>query len=624
VSIPGTSGTTVTHVGKIYTTPKFGIMGLRFTDTKIQRINVNTGLMFYNEAHIDYTYIPETRQLIIYGKLFTFTSYPTTITIDGDVWTQHTSGPITLPPISIQINGQSYVTAYQSIVFMNGGFTRYLGTNRTESYGKYIYITPERVLLIYDGDAGIQGIYIINSNNLQMDGEIFKRNTGKIITADEIKGKTLKSLNSTITVPQDVVVRYNLIFSPSVRYIESTSKFFILVYNAETDSFVNMDIDVYKLFSGTSGTSGVPPPIGTSGVPPPIGTSGVPPPIGTSVVPPPIGTSGPIVSSKKGFVVGHNDPSGAGKVMALNTSWYYTWGPTGISGLNLPFFPMFWNVSKTVPACTLTSCPVLTGLPGDTLLAYNEPDGTNASAQANMTVEQAVQFWPLLVATGKRLGSPVMYGSLVHSTTNPNNTPVGPDASQVTINGNVINLNPSGVWLDNFLYQVSQMSNPKYPDFICIHWYGPPNAPSFINYLNNVYQKYKLPLWITEYSCADWGATCCTEVAPYSRLQYTNITQGTTHTEGYDWSYPTTENITTNATAVFMKETVQAMNGMSFVERFSWKERFLLAPPGTSGDSVESPSNPDVMGQSALFASFQHFPTTVPPLTPLGQLYASL
>ncbi len=631
VSIPGTSGPTGTHVGKIYTTPSLGIMGMRFTDTKIQIINVNTGLMFFETAYVDYTYNPETRQFIVDGQIFTFTSYPTSFTIENDVWTQHTSGPIKIPPISIQLNGQSYVTTDKSIVFMNSRFTMYSPT--IEEYGKYIYITPMRVLLIYDGNIGMDGMDIIDSNSLKLRGQTFTRNTGKIITVGEIKGKTLKTINSTITVPQDVISRFNLIFSPTLTYIESTGKMFILRYYADIDSFVNMQGDVYKMFSHplSSGTSGTTPtPIGTSGTTPaPIGTSGTTPaPIGTSgainIFSGTPSTSGAIVSSKKGFVVGHNDPSGAGKVLALKTSWYYTWGPTGIAGLDLPFFPMFWNVAKSVPACTLTSCPVLTGLPGDTLLAYNEPDGQNAQAQANMTVGQAVEFWPLLVATGKRLGSPVMYGSLVNSTTNPLNTPAGPDTAQVTINGNIVTLKPSGVWLDNFLYQLSQTSNPKYPDFICIHWYGPPIVSSFTNYLEEVYDKYKLPLWITEYSCADWKATCCTEVAPYSRLQYTNITQGTTHTAGYDWSYPTQDNITTNATAVFMVETVQYMNSKSFVERFSWKERFLLAPPGTSGDSVESPSNPDVMGQSALFASFQHFPATVPQLTPLGELYASL
>ena len=320
---------------------------------------------------------------------------------------------------------------------------------------------------------------------------------------------------------------------------------------------------------------------------------------------------------------------GAQKVASLEASWYYTWGSQpSTPPASVPFTPMFWNVDKQ--AATLTESvtkanQVLTQLQTlnvtgqeNILLAYNEPDGTNANAQANMTVGQAVQYWPQLVATGRRLGSPVMYGSTtsVPTTPNPNNTPsAGVSGTvQVTINNNVVMLDPTNIWLDNFLYQISRTTPTKFPDFICIHWYGPPNASSFTNYLTNVYAKYKLPIWVTEYSVADWSATCCQN----------NATQ---HTAGFDWSIPTSANISTNATAQFMRQTVQFMNSSSFVERYSWKERFLLGNPDgtpTGADSYMSSSNPDYMNQSALFNSYTHFPTTLPALTPLGQLYASL
>lgn len=40
---------------------------------------------------------------------------------------------------------------------------------------------------------------------------------------------------------------------------------------------------------------------------------------------------------------------------------------------------------------------------GSTLLGFNEPD---FDSQANMSVEQALDLWPQLQATGLRLGSP--------------------------------------------------------------------------------------------------------------------------------------------------------------------------------------------------------------------------
>ena len=241
-----------------------------------------------------------------------------------------------------------------------------------------------------------------------------------------------------------------------------------------------------------------------------------------------------------------------------------------------------------------------------------------------------------------------MYGDLINPPTdapgtgkNINNTPQPSGISgTVPINisndrnsPNIVTLNPL-IWLDNFLIQVSQdyIANPSkytvrgpFPDFICVHWYGKPNATSFLTYLQNINTKYKLPIWVTEYSVADWGTT------------FNATTNTNTHTAGEDWAYPTSQNLSTNGTAQFMRQTVQGMNQLSFVERYSWKERFLLAypgptpasadypiPPGITPASIMSANNPDTMNQSALFQSYIHFPTTMPPLTPLGNLYNSL
>jgi hypothetical protein len=328
---------------------------------------------------------------------------------------------------------------------------------------------------------------------------------------------------------------------------------------------------------------------------------------------------------KKGFVAGVGDPTATAKIHSLNTAWYYTWGavPPVPAPPGILFTPMVWNIAKVKNVTQVISSMQTLNVAGqeNVVLAYNEPDGTNANAQGNMTVGQAVQYWPSIAATKRRLGSPVMYGSLLHPAATAGNntpaptgvtTPITVDISNVPGVPNNVLLDP-GIWLDNFLIQISRLTpKPNFPDFIAIHWYGPPNSASFLNYLTSVNKKYNLPLWITEYSCADWGCT-------FANGQ--NV-----HTAGIDWSYPTDANISTNATAVFMRQTVAGMEAMPFVERYSWKERYLLVPPGSStpGDTPMSASNPDVMGQSTLFASYQHFPTTLPPLTPLGKLYASL
>jgi len=383
--------------------------------------------------------------------------------------------------------------------------------------------------------------------------------------------------------------------------------------------------------------------------------------------------------NKKGFVCGNGDPSGAAKINSLKVGWYYTWGsaPLSPAPTGIKFTPMFWNVSKT-PSCTSpTSCPVLTttlmGPPTDPtqeniLLTYNEPDGTDNAAQGDMLVSQAIEFWPSICATNRgRIGSPVMYRNIITPSQCANNKPPypgytpsssSPAVFPVDISNNstpnIVNLIPgnwdsadnniTGIWLDNFLYQIhllNQSRSPgnklRFPDFICVHWYGKPVTTPRNGLLDDtidpIWNKYHLKIWVTEYSCADWDATCCTPMSSYSRYdEYPEITSGTTHTTGIDWSYPTDDNINTNQTAQFMSATVQGMYSRPYVERFSWKERFLLLPPGTSAPSptsnymIESSANPDVMGQSSLFHSFEHFPpaSPVPPLLPLGTLYASL
>jgi len=351
------------------------------------------------------------------------------------------------------------------------------------------------------------------------------------------------------------------------------------------------------------------------------------PPVAQVPAPPPSMSLG-FGSPKKGFVAGVGDPTCTAKIAALNCGWFYTWGPTQPSPApSIPFFPMFWNVAKTKNPQGVLAALTLNGPPGpnDILLGYNEPDGTNEQAQGNMQVSDAVAFWKNLAATGRVLVAPVMYGSMIKGPSSNNSEQPAGVSGPVAVNlansgqpANTVTLDPS-IWIDNFFIQLSQTSNPIFPSIMAIHWYGPPRAESFLNYVDAVWAKYHMPIWVTEYSCADWSATCCPNV----------------HVPGFDWSYPTPANINTNGTAQFMSQTVAGMNQRSYVQRYSWKERFLLAAPGPAAaspdyplagqpDSVMSPSNPDVMNQSALFASYQHFPTALPPLTPLGNLYASL
>lgn len=237
------------------------------------------------------------------------------------------------------------------------------------------------------------------------------------------------------------------------------------------------------------------------------------------------------MTSKKGFVY-----KSESQLKSLNLGWYYTWGLSGISNLNLKFTPMVWGVPSL---SKLDQIPA-----GSTeILAFNEPDGAQ---QSNVSVQQAIALWPQLKAKATsmsaRLGS-------VATAQNP--------------------LSPNS-YFDELWNALSPLDRP---DFICLHWYAPPNADHFLTWLDDIWEKYQKPIWITEMCVADWKATPGTP-----------------------------ERFTTAQIQVFMDQVVAGMNQRNYVERFSWKTR----PP--TDFNMGNGSLVDCDGT----------------LTPLGEHYASL
>src|SRR6267378_5917150 len=61
-------------------------------------------------------------------------------------------------------------------------------------------------------------------------------------------------------------------------------------------------------------------------------------------------------------------------------------------------------------------------------------------------------------------------------------------------------------WLDDFMAEVKQKNLRV--DFLCLHWYGDitkPNAvESLQQYLQGYWERYHLPIWLTEFSGADF------------------------------------------------------------------------------------------------------------------------
>ena len=139
------------------------------------------------------------------------------------------------------------------------------------------------------------------------------------------------------------------------------------------------------------------------------------------------------------------------------------------------------------------------------LLGFNEPD---LVSQANMSVNEVVEAWSRLEYTGAVLGSPVTAA-------------------------------PLNSWMTEFMAVASEENLDI--DFIAVHWYGPPNPSNFINKINEVFEQYQKPIWITEFAVRDPNATTL-ENNQYSPEQV----------------------------LAFMETVLPQLEEMAFVHRYAW------------------------------------------------------
>jgi len=175
---------------------------------------------------------------------------------------------------------------------------------------------------------------------------------------------------------------------------------------------------------------------------------------------------------KKGACFTTNNSTWSSRVTDLNVSWHYSWGlelqpeePDSVQ-----FVPMQWGKWNMDQNIEKINSMIKAGK-AEYLLTFNEPDGKK---QANMTVEEALAYWPKLMALDLKLGSP----ACVHADND---------------------------WMKAFMAKVEE--NKYRVDFVCVHWYGGANAESLINYLQKIHDLYQRPIWLTEFAPADWNAS---------------------------------------------------------------------------------------------------------------------
>ncbi|NNM85478.1 MAG: hypothetical protein HKL96_06965 [Phycisphaerales bacterium] len=247
-------------------------------------------------------------------------------------------------------------------------------------------------------------------------------------------------------------------------------------------------------------------------------------------------------SRKKGICMGKGQGARTWDQMLelLHVGWVYNWmlRPRGRTPTAVSFIPMDWGhrweLARDIPWLTAQHLSHHYKY----VLTFNEPDNRK---QANIPVQQALDMWPKLESTGMVLGSP----ACVH---------------------------PNGPWMRRFMRGAA--AKHYRVEFVCVHWYGAPNAKAFLRMLHQTYTHYHRPIWITEFAVADWHAS-------------------REHPNAY--SQATVER--------FMKAVLPVLNRLHYVQRYAW------FPYG--GTSRYKP-----LGCSGLFDKQGN-------LTPLGQVYAS-
>lgn len=241
----------------------------------------------------------------------------------------------------------------------------------------------------------------------------------------------------------------------------------------------------------------------------------------------PRAAAGPAPTAAGGKGVSATPVDGVFEALAdVGVSWYYGWSssPGGIATPDgVEFVPMIWGADAVNDEALAEAARE-----GNQLLGFNEPD---LAEQANMSVEQALDLWPRLEATGLRLGAPaVAYGG---------DTPGG--------------------WLDRFMAGAEERGLRV--DFVPLHWYGSDFGPDAVEhlrgYLQAVADRYGRPVWLTEYALIDFtgpsprypseqeqvdfvrNSAAMLEEAPFvERYAWFTLSTGTHRTGLYDGATP--------------------------------------------------------------------------------------
>lgn len=227
----------------------------------------------------------------------------------------------------------------------------------------------------------------------------------------------------------------------------------------------------------------------------------------------------PTALNKKGSCYSYNSEKWSHKTSDSKGHWFYHWGnsPREEIPANVEYIPMFWGKSSVNEENLNNVQQLINEGRVNYVLGFNEPDG---AAQANMTVDEAIERWDELESLGVPLGSPAT-------------------------------VNPLNDWMIEFMERAEQ-ENLRV-DFVTLHSYGGPNPATFINKVKETYERFGKPIWITEFAVADWGATSA-ENNKYSVEQIME----------------------------YMRVVLPALDDIEYVHRYTWFDGYGRAPLASS------------------------------------------
>lgn len=211
-------------------------------------------------------------------------------------------------------------------------------------------------------------------------------------------------------------------------------------------------------------------------------------------------------SKKKGLGQTVKIPKWAKRLSDLHCKWFYAWNPSIPAGVpqGIEFIPMNYRYRGDAEAIAdAASAAKKAGI--TELLGFNEPD---VKKQGNMTIEETLAAWPLLMKTGMRLGSP----GCTH---------------------------PDKEWMIEFMASVKERKLRV--DFVCVHSYGGPSAEALVKRLEKIHQMFERPIWITEFAVGDWEAKSIEE----NRHKPETVLR-------------------------FMEKVLPMLDKLDFVERYAW------------------------------------------------------